>query len=70
MYIIDKYMTLIYWAYVLSIETIRNAHYLWWFGGLGLGRFGLWPLWPETNGIKHLNGIWQSHKCSGNVNPS
>ena len=29
MYIIDKYMTGIYWAYVLLIGTISNAHDLW-----------------------------------------
>ena len=29
MYITDKYMTRIYCAYVLSIGTINNAHYLW-----------------------------------------
>ena len=29
MFIIDKYMTRIYWAYVLSIGAISYAHYLW-----------------------------------------
>ena len=29
MYIIDKYMILINWAYALPIDAISNAHYLW-----------------------------------------